>query len=67
MTIAPRDYLADPQPQPVPKELAILIVRKASGMAEQFEQQCLDTLIRAARDQLSLGQEPVEIIRQLKL
>ncbi len=67
MSIIDCDYLPDPPPQPVPPELAILIVRKAASMAERFESECLETMTRTARRQLSDGSTPAEIARQLEL
>ena len=68
MTAIHRDYLP-PKPEPVsiPPELALLIVRKAARMAEQFEEKALDEMIRAARRRLRDGIEPPTIIRQLGL
>ena len=34
---------------PFPRELAILIVKKACRMAEKFENECIDTMQREAR------------------
>lgn len=50
-----------------PKELALLIARKAHAMAERFEDQALDQMIRDARRALTLGVEPRVIARQMGL
>lgn len=48
---------------PFPRELAVLIVKKACRMAEKFENECIDTARRA----LQRGTDPAVIVRQLGL
>lgn len=52
---------------PFPKELAILIVKKACRMAEKFENECIDTMERDARRALQRGTDTAVIVRQLDL
>jgi len=52
---------------PFPRELAVLIVKKACRMAEKFENQCIDTMKRDAQRALQRGTDPAVIIRQLEL
>ena len=61
------DYLKRPEPVKIPPELALMIIRKAAALAEEFEQRCLDQLTRDARRALDQGTEPRQIIRQLNL
>lgn len=67
MTEFHRDYLPPPKPVEVPDELAVLIVRKAVAMAEQFENQAIDQMVRDARRALLDGIETRQIIREMKL
>ena len=55
------------KPQPIPPELALLIVRKAERMAAQFEDQALDEMTRRARRALRDGCDPRVIARQMGL
>ena len=55
------------KPEPFPRELAVLIVKKAIAMAERFENQALDQMTRDARKALEQGTEPRTIIRQMGL
>jgi hypothetical protein len=52
---------------PFPRELAILIVKKACRMAEKFENECIDTMQREARRALQRGTDPAVIVHQLGL
>ncbi|WP_042919623.1 hypothetical protein [Stutzerimonas kunmingensis] len=56
-----------PEQIPFPRELAVLIVKKACRMAEKFENQCIDTMKRDAQRALQRGTDPAVIIRQLEL
>lgn len=67
MTEFHRDHLMPPQSTEVPKELAILIARKAIAMAEKFECQAVDQMARDARRALERGNPPEFIIRQMGL
>ena len=67
MTEFQRDYLPPPPPVQVPDELAVLIVRKAIALAEQFQERAIDQMVRDARRALDQGTEPRQIIRQLNL
>ena len=51
----------------IPRELAVLIVKKAVAMAEKFENQALDQMTRDARRALQRGTDPAVIVRQLDL
>ena len=51
----------------IPRELAVLIVKKAVAMAEKFENQAIDQMTRDARRALGDGVEPRQIIREMKL
>ncbi|SEJ33909.1 hypothetical protein SAMN05216201_107101 [Pseudomonas linyingensis] len=59
-----REYEKQPE---FPKELALLIARKAHRMAERFEDQCLDTMIRDAKRALRRGTDPLVIATQMEL
>jgi len=52
---------------PFPRDLAVLIVKKACWMAEKFENECIDTMQRDARRALQRGTDPAVIVRQLDL
>ncbi|CAM5241444.1 hypothetical protein SSTU70S_00366 [Stutzerimonas stutzeri] len=67
MSIINRDYLPDRDQIPFPPELALLIVRKAARMAEQFEEKALDEMTKAATRRLRQGIEMKTIVRQLEL
>jgi len=67
MSIIERDYLEKPKPVEIPRELAVLIVRKAVAMAEAFENQAIDQMTREARRALQRGTAPAVIVRQLGL
>lgn len=67
MSIIERDYLEKPKPVEIPRELAVLIVRKAMAMAERFESQAIDQMTRDARRALQRGTDPAVIVRQLEL
>lgn len=51
----------------IPRELAVLIVKKAIAMAERFENQAIDQMTRDARRALRDGTDPAAIVRQLGL
>ncbi|WP_312920141.1 hypothetical protein [Stutzerimonas nitrititolerans] len=55
------------KPEPFPRELAVLIVKKAVVMAEKFENQAIDQMTRDARRALQRGTDPAVIVRQLEL
>ncbi|EQM76399.1 hypothetical protein NA644_12330 [Pseudomonas stutzeri] len=55
------------KPEPFPRELAVLIVKKACRMAEKFEDECIDTMQRDARRALQRGTDPAAIVQQLGL
>jgi len=55
------------KPEPFPRELAVLIVRKAVAMAEKFENQAIDQMTRDARRALQRGTDPAVIVRQMEL
>ncbi|MDH4552865.1 hypothetical protein E8E68_23585 [Pseudomonas sp. BN607] len=61
------DYLPDPEPITSPPELALLIVRKAAAMAEEFEGKAHDQTTMDASRALRDGMEPRRIIRQIGL
>lgn len=67
MSVIDCDYLPTVTPKQFPRELAVLIVRKASAMAEAFEQQALDQLTKDAISALSAGADPRQVIRQMRL
>lgn len=50
-----------------PRELAVLIVRKACRMAEKFENEAIDAMTRDARRALQRGTDPADIVRQMEL
>lgn len=51
----------------IPRELAVLIVKKACRMAERFESQAIDQMTRDARRALQRGTDPAVIVQQLQL
>jgi hypothetical protein len=51
----------------IPRELAVLIVKKAIAMAERFENQAIDQMTRDARRALRDGTAPAVIVRQMGL
>jgi hypothetical protein len=51
----------------IPRELAVLIVKKAVAMAEKLENQAIDQMTRDARRALQRGTDPAAIVRQLGL
>lgn len=55
------------KPVEIPRELAVLIVKKACRMAERFESQAIDQMTRDARRALQRGTDPAVIVRQLGL
>jgi len=56
------------QPQePLPRELAVLIVKKACRMAERFENDAIDQMTRDARRALQRGTDPAVIVSQMGL
>jgi len=55
------------KPEPFPRELAVLIVKKAVAMAEKFENQAIDQMTRDARRALQRGTAPALIVRQMEL
>lgn len=67
MSIIERDYLPKPESIQFPRELAVLIVRKAASMAATFEEKALDQLTKDARSALSSGADSNQVIRQLRL
>jgi len=50
-----------------PRELAVLIVKKACRMAEKFEGEAIDEMTRRARRALRDGFDPALIARQMEL
>lgn len=67
MSIFDNEYLPDPSKTKFPPELALLIVRKAASLADAFEQQALDQLIRDATSAIAAGADPHQVIRQMRL
>jgi hypothetical protein len=55
------------QREPFPRELAVLIVKKACRMAERFESDAIDQMTRDARRALQRGTDPSVIVQQLQL
>lgn len=55
------------KPEPIPPELALLMIRKAARIAEAFENKALDTMTRDARRALRNGADPGTIARQMEL
>jgi len=55
------------KPEPFPRELAVLIVKKACRMAERFENDAIDQMTRDARRALQRGTDPALIVRQMEL
>lgn len=55
------------KPEPFPRELAVLIVKKACRMAERFESDAIDQMTRDARRALQRGTDPAVIVQQLQL
>jgi hypothetical protein len=53
--------------QPIPSDLALLMIRKASRMAYEFENKALDTMSRDVHRALRDGTDPRVIIRQMEL
>lgn len=52
---------------PFPRELAVLIVKKACRMAEKFENEAIDTMKRDAMRALQRGTDPAVIVNQMGL
>lgn len=52
---------------PFPRELAVLIVKKACQMAERFENEAIDTMKRDAMRALQRGTDPAVIVNQMGL
>jgi hypothetical protein len=52
---------------PFPRELAVLIVKKACRMAEKFENEAIDTMKRDAARALQRGTDPAVIVNQMGL
>jgi hypothetical protein len=52
---------------PFPRELAVLIVKKACRMAERFENEAIDTMKRDAMRALQRGTDPAVIVNQMGL
>ena len=67
MSIIDCDYLPTTKAPPFPPELALLIVRKASAMAADFEERALDQLTRDAKRALSKGADPRRIVKEMGL
>lgn len=67
MSIIDCDYLPELEPIQFPPELALLIVRQATAMAEEIESQALDQMTRDVSRALHNGMEPRRIIRQMGL
>jgi hypothetical protein len=67
MSIIERDYLPKPEKVVFPPGLALLIIRRAAAMAEEFEQKALDQLTRDARNAISRGAKPKDVVMQLRL
>ncbi|WP_181295184.1 hypothetical protein [Pseudomonas sp. Q2-TVG4-2] len=55
------------KPEPFPRELAVLIVKKAVAIAEKFENQAIDQMTKDARRALQRGTDPAAIVKQLGL
>jgi len=55
------------QQEPFPRELAVLIVKKACRMAERFENDAIDQMTRDARRALQRGTDPAVIVNQMGL
>lgn len=66
MSVIDCDYLPTEKVK-IPAELALLIIRKASAMAEAFDEKALDQLTKDARRALSRGTEPRREIREMRL
>ncbi len=67
MTIIHRDYLPERKEPPFPRELAVLIARRAAAMAEQFEAKATRQMVTAARRSLRDGLDEREVASQLGL
>ncbi len=66
MSVIDCDYLLADK-DVLPRELALLIVRKASALAAAFEEQALDQLTKDAWRALSRGAEPMRVIPEMRL
>ncbi len=66
MSVIDCDYLPTAKVE-FPPELAILIVRKASVMAAEFEERALGQMTKDARRALQSGAAPLLIARQMGL
>lgn len=64
--MAKRDY-SRPERTPFPRELAVMIARKADAMARRFEDQATRQLVRSAQSALDHGATVTEIAKQLEL
>lgn len=67
MSVIDCDYLPDPSKAVFPAELALLIVRKAASLADDFEQRALDQFTRDAASAIAAGADPRQVIRQMRL
>lgn len=61
-----RDY-SRPERQPFPRELAVMITRKADSLAKRFEDHAMRQLVRDAQRALDQGATVAEIAKQLEL
>ncbi|WP_337157953.1 hypothetical protein [Pseudomonas putida] len=61
-----RDY-SRPARTPFPRELAVMITRKADAMARKFEEQVMRELVRDAQRALDQGYTLAQIAKELGL
>ena len=67
MTAIHRDYLPERREPAFPRELAVLIARKAQRMAAELEAKATRQMVTAARRSLRDGMTAAEVARQLGL
>lgn len=67
MSIIHRNYLPERKEPAFPRDLAVLIARRAAAMAEQFEDKATREMVTAARRRLRDGLDAAEVARQLGL
>ncbi|TKD44798.1 hypothetical protein [Azotobacter chroococcum] len=67
MSIIQRDYLPERKEPAFPRELAVLIAKRAQALAAQLEGKAITQLTTAARRSLRAGLPPDEVARQLGL
>jgi hypothetical protein len=67
MSVIDCDYLTATKEAAFPRDLALLIVRKAASMAAEFEEKALDQLTRDAISAIADGADPRQVIRQMRL